>query len=126
MAVKTKEKVETEITLTAGDKSVTMTGEEFDKATGEILGKNGKQLSLFDGRRVNLIENSMKGGELIILDGDGPLGRPLKLGDKVRLFVEAEVVKVSHGRNKDGLLVRLQTLATGVAGFDGFSGGSID
>jgi len=125
MGTKTKEKLETEITLSTKDKSVTMTGEEFDRATGEILGRDPQQLTLFDGKQVNLIQNNIKGGDIVLFDKEGMFKKPLKFGDKVRLTLTAEVVKVTHGRNGQGALVRLQTLAVGFANFEGFEGGLV-
>jgi hypothetical protein len=114
MVTKTKEKLDTEITLSSKDKSVTMTGEEFDKATGEIL---GGQLALFEGHKVQLIQNAVKGGEIVIFneDGTGRFKDVLKFGEKIRIAATAEVVKVTHARDKDGALVRVQTLAINMA-----------
>lgn len=114
MGTKTKEKPETEITLTAGDKSVTMTGQQFDKATGEIL---GGQLELFEGHRVQMIQNAVKGGEVVIFnaDGTGRFKDVLKFGEKIRISATAEVVKVSHARDNKGNLVRVQALAINMA-----------
>jgi hypothetical protein len=114
------------VTLEAGDKSVTLTGEQFDKATGEILGKDGAQLSLFDGHRVNLIQNSIKGGEIVVFNEGGRFKDVLKFGDKVRLEAVFEVVKVMHGRDSNGALVRQQVLSASFADFKGFEGGLID
>ncbi len=101
------------VTLSAKDKSVTMTGQQFDKATGEIL---GGQLELFEGHRVQMIQNAVKGGEVVIFNEDGTGFKDvLKFGEKIRIAATAEVVKVTHTRDKDGALIRVQTLAVNMA-----------
>ena len=107
MATKTKEKPKTDFTMTES-------GDVVNNHTGEIL---GGQLSLFEGHRVQLIQNAVKGGEIILFDleNGGTYKRPLKFGEKIHISATAEVVKVSHARDNKGNLVRVQTLAINLA-----------
>ena len=107
MATKTKEKPKTDFTMTES-------GDVVNNHTGEIL---GGQLELFEGHRVQMIQNAVKGGEVVIFnaDGTGRFKDVLKFGEKIHISATAEVVKVSHARDNKGNLVRVQTLAINLA-----------
>jgi len=107
MATKTKEKEEADFTMTES-------GDVVNNHTGEIL---GGQLELFEGHRVQMIQNAVKGGEVVIFnsDGTGRFKDVLKFGEMIRISATAEVVKVSHARDNMGNLVRVQTLAINLA-----------
>ena len=107
MATKTKEKEEADFTMTES-------GDVVNNHTGEIL---GGQLELFEGHRVQMIQNAVKGGEVVIFnaDGTGRFKDVLKFGEKIRISATAEVVKVSHARDNKGNLVRVQALAINMA-----------
>jgi len=99
-----KSSVET-ITLEAGEKSVTMTGEEFDEATDRIINRNPVtspvQLAMFDGIEVDENIFRIKGGEIELHDFDGPI----KLGKTFEVIAKVYVDEVKAKEyEKDGLV----------------------
>jgi len=114
MATKTKEKEAAPIASHQADYTMTEAGEVVNNKTGEIL---SGQLTLFEGHRVQMIQNAVKGGEVVIFnaDGTGRFKDVLKFGEKIHISATAEVVKVSHARDNKGNLVRIQALAINMA-----------
>lgn len=103
--------VETQVTITAGGKEATISGEELSQVAEEIAKRNPNcspvQLALFDGFQVDENTFSIKGSKLETHDFDGPI----KLGRFIEARVSLEVTEIKAVRDSEtGALVRKHVL----------------
>jgi len=81
----------------------------IDKETGEVLdelaGGGASQLVLFEGHKVEIVEEKLKAANLKSEMVDAETKAP-KLYSKKYFVVSAKVINVAHGENKDGFLVK--------------------
>jgi len=91
---------------------------KVDPETGETLGQP-VQLSLFDGQQVDFNTYKVKAANIMLCDEEGLIRDGIKLGGRIRISCDAEVIKVAAGR-KDGFLIRTHTLEASNVSFEGF------